>query len=731
MKLVTSLVMLCGLLISFVQASVARQSAQLTFTSPKHSEFKLAPTRFDRFVGQYTSAADPYSILSFWREGDAFFVQRTDGTKLELFAESEKVFFTKVVKARVTFQLRARGKVAGLSLRQPNGDTSFLRKTSDRPIIESPQAFTKREAMIQMRDGVRLHTLIFTPQNVRAALPILLRRTPYGADVIDERFINRRYKEFVRDGYIFVLQDIRGRYRSEGQFMMMRPPRDRTDPKSVDESTDTYDTIDWLVKNAGRNNGRVGVFGVSYDGWLAAVATIEPHPALKASSPQAPMTDAYLGDDFFHNGAFRQSMSHEYVKMMETSKGKTLSTFDRDTYDWYLELGSLSRLTEEFQGKLPTWNAFVEHPNYDDYWKARGSQRYLADTSVPTLVVGGWWDQEDFFGALATYKALEKHDAGHQNFIVLGPWNHGGWKQNFGRSLGDLNFGSSTGLYFRSQVQAPWFAYYLKGKGRLRQPEALTFQAGSNKWLSYESWPPRDAVARDLFLQSNGKLSFEKPAPGNGREFESYVSDPAAPVPFRKRPIEAMNNEAEEETGWDTWLVQDQRFLQGRADVVSWQTEILDHDLTISGDIVAHLFASTTGTDSDWVVKLIDVYPDAYPEDEKMAGYRLMVAGEIFRGRFRESLETPKPLVPGEVHDYTLDLHGSDYSFKKGHRLMVQVQSTWFPLNDRNPQKFVENIFKAEPSDYQAATQRVYQSVRYPSHVTLPVVSQQLKRPLP
>jgi putative CocE/NonD family hydrolase len=724
MKQPTSLFIFCGLIaLLTIQESFARQSAQPTPTPTQHSEVKLAPRFFDRFAGQYISDIEPYSVLSFWREGDAFFVQRTDGAKIEIFAESETVFFPKIINALVTFKLGAQGKAVGLNLRQPNGDTSYLRKSSEQPIIEAPQAFEKREEMIPMRDGMRLHTVIYTPQNAREALPILLRRTPYGADVIDAGFINRRYKEFVKDGYIFVLQDIRGRYRSEGQFMMMRPPRDRTDPKAFDESTDTYDTIDWLVKNVAQNNGRVGIFGVSYDGWLAAVATIEPHPALKAASPQAPMTDTYLGDDFFHNGAFRQAMGYEYVKLMESSKGRTLSTFNEDTYDWYLGLGSPSRIGPEFQGKLPTWNAFVAHPNYDDYWKARSAQRYLTKTTVPTLVVGGWWDQEDFYGALATYEALEKHDKDHHNFIVLGPWNHGGWKQDFGRSLGDLNFGLSTGLYFRSQIQAPWFAYYLKDKGRLNEPEALTFQAGSNKWLSYDRWPPRDAVARDLFLHSGRQLSFEKPAPKNGQEFESYVSAPAAPVPFRKRPIEAMNNEKEEATGWDTWLVHDQRFLQGRADVVSWQTEILDKDLTISGNIIAHLFASTTGTDSDWIVKLIDVYPDAYPEDKNMAGYQLMVTSEIFRGRFRESLEIPKPLVPGEVAEYPINLHSSNYCFKKGHRLMVQVQSTWFPLYDRNPQKFVENIFKAGPSDYQTATQRVYQSARYPSHVTLPIVN--------
>ena len=719
----TSLFIFCGLIaLLTIQENFARQSALPTHTPPPRDEIKLAPKLFDRFTGQYISGTEPYSVLSFWREGDKYFVQRTDGAKIEIFAESETVFFPKILNALITFQLGARGEAVGLSLRQPNGDTAYLRKSSDQPIIEAPQPFAKREAMIPMRDGTRLHTIIYTPQNAREALPILLRRTPYSVDGIDAAFINRRYKDLVKDGYIFVLQDIRGRYRSEGQFVMMRPPRTRTDPKAFDESTDTYDTIDWLVRNVEKNNGRVGIFGVSYDGWLASVATIDAHPALKASSPQAPMTDVYLGDDFFHNGAFRQAVGYEYVRLMESSKGRTLTTFDRDAYDWYLEFGSLSRIGQEFQGKLPTWNAFVAHPNYDDYWKARGAQRYLTQTTVPTLVVGGWWDQEDFYGALATYQALEKHDRDHQNFLVLGPWNHGNWRQDLGRSLGDLKFGLSTSLYFRSQIQAPWFAYYLKSKGSLNVPEALTFQTGSNKWVSYDRWPPREAVARNLFLQSGRRLSFEKPAPKNGPEFESYVSDPAAPVPFRKRPIAAIYNEKEEETGWETWLVQDQRFLQGRADVISWQSEPLDKDLTISGNIVARLFASTTGTDSDWIVKLIDVYPAAYPEDQNMAGYQLMVTGEIVRGRFRESLEVPKPLAPGEVNEYAINLLSSNYCFKKGHRVMVQVQSTWFPLYDRNPQTFVENIFKAGPSDYQTATQRVYQSARYPSHVTLPVV---------
>ena len=594
-----------------------------------------------------------------------------------------------------------------------------LRRISNGPAVELLHPFEKREAMIPMRDGVRLHTLIFAPSKQSVALPLLLNRTPYGVGQSNSESLNRRYNELVKDGYIFALQDIRGRYGSEGKFLMNRPLRDKNNPNSIDESTDTYDTIDWLLKNVPKNNGRVGILGVSYDGWLAAVATIDAHPALKASSPQAPMTDTYLGDDFFHNGAFRETYGYEYVKSMESSKEDADVTFDRDAYDWYLSLGSLSTITEDSQGKFPTWNAFVAHPNYDDYWKARASVRYLRQTAVATLVVGGWWDQEDFYGTLKTYEALEKFDRDHKNFVVLGPWNHGGWS-GFGRTLGNVDFGSSTGLYFRSHIQAPWFAYYLKDKGRLNEPEAVTFQSGTNKWITSDRWPPKEVVERDMFLRSNKELAFEKPPANREQEFESYVSDPANPVPYRKRPIEATYDPRG--SGWSTWLVQDQRFLQGRADVLTWQTPILDQPLTISGDVIAHLFASTTGTDSDWIVKLIDVYPDSYPEDKTMAGYQLMIADEIFRGRFRESFEQPAPIAPNQVNEYVFNLHSNNHSFLKGHRVMVQVQSTWFPLYDRNPQKFVENIFTARPSDYQLATERVYESSRYPSHVTLPVI---------
>jgi putative CocE/NonD family hydrolase len=577
-------------------------------------------------------------------------------------------------------------------------------------------AFDRRDELIQMRDGVHLHTLVYSPPNRTERLPIILERTPYGVGETNSNEINQRFAEFVRDGYIFVLQDIRGRYGSEGQFQMNRPPRDKKD--GVDESTDTYDTIDWLVKNVPDNNGRVGIIGVSYDGWLAAVATIDPHPALKASSPQAPMTDTYLGDDFFHNGAFRQSYGYEYVKSMETSKEFTQILLGKDAYDWYLGLGSLSKLTDEGQGRWPTWNAFVAHPNYDDYWKARAAERYLKSTSVPTLVVGGWWDQEDFYGSLATYEALEKVDKRNQNFIVLGPWNHGGWDGQ-GRTLGAIDFGSSTGAYFRSQIQAPWFASYLKDNRKFTEPEAMTFQSGANKWVASDRWPPIESKSRDLFFHSGKKLSFDKPPAADAEANESYVSDPANPVRYRQGAIQPTYGQG---STWYTWLVQDQSFLQNRKDVISWQTDVLDRDLNMSGEAVAHLFASTTGTDSDWIVKLIDVYPDKYPEDPRMAGFQLMVVDEIFRGRYRESFEKPSPIRPNQVEEYTIDLRANNHSFRKGHRVMVQVQSTWFPLYDRNPQKFVPNIFTAAPSDYQTATQRVYESVRYPSHVTIPVI---------
>ncbi len=681
----------------------------------KPAEVKIDPKIFDDYVGQYSFPNNPDFIISFFREGDKFYLQATDQGRLEIFPASESKFFLKAIDADATFLRDAQGKVTGMLWYQ-GGRQTQTNKISNQPAVETSVPFDKRQVMIRMRDGARLHTLIFTPKNQKESLPILIERTPYGIDDTDSDAISRRFRDLVKDGYIFVFQDIRGRYGSQGQFLMNRPLRDPKDAKGIDESIDTYDTIDWLVKNVKKNNRRVGILGVSYDGWLAAVATINAHPALKASSPQAPMTDTWLGDDFFHNGAFRQSYGYEYVKMMETSKENSEVSFDKDAYDWYLEKGSLGRITEMNEGKFPTWNAFVSHPSYDAYWKARGYGNQYKATHVATLVVGGWWDQEDFYGALATYAALEKYDKSNHNFVVLGPWNHGGWGGP-GRGLGDVNFGSSTGNYFRSQVQAPWFAYYLKGKGKLNQPEALTFQSGSNQWTQSDRWPPKEAVARDLYFHTGKKLSFDKPASANAAE--SYVSDPANPVPYRQRPIQPTYGPG---SSWYTWLVQNQSFLKDRKDVLAWETAVLDRDLTIDGEVIAHLFASTTGTDSDWDVKLIDVYPDVNSDDPKMNGYELMIVDEIFRARYLHGFDRPEPITPNQVNEYVIDLRGNNHTFKQGHRVMVQVQSTWFPLYDRNPQTYVENIFMAKPSDYQPATQRVYESTRYPTHVTLPVM---------
>ena len=683
----------------------------------KPAEIKIDPKTFDDYVGQYVFAENPDLVLSFFREGTNYFIQASSQGRIQIYPASTSKFFTKILDADATFARDPQGKVVAVLWRQ--GDrTSRAQRTSDQPAVEPNVVFNRREEMIRMRDGVRLHTLIYTPKDQKESLPLIITRTPYGIAETDSDTINRRNRDLIRDGYIFVLQDIRGRYGSEGQFVMNRPLHDPKDAKGIDESTDTYDTIDWLVKNVKKNNHRAGIFGVSYDGWLSAVATINAHPALKASSPQAPMTDTWLGDDFFHNGAFRQSYGYEYVKMMETSKENSEVSFDKDAYDWYLEKGSLGRITELNEGKFPTWNAFVAHPAYDDYWQARGYGTKLKATSVATLVVGGWWDQEDFYGTLATYAALEKFDKSDHNFVVLGPWNHGGWN-GFGRSLGDVNFGNSTGNYFRSQVQAPWFAYYLKGKGKLNEPEALTFQSGSNQWTRSDRWPPREAVARDLFLHDGNKASFEKPAPLGFHDYAEYVSDPANPVPYRKPPIQPTYGRG---SSWYTWLVQNQNFLEGRRDVLSWKSEVLNSDLTIDGEVMAHIFASTSGTDSDWIVKLIDVYPDKDPEEPKMNGYQLMIVDEIFRGRYLHGFDNPQPITRDQINEYVIDLRANNHTFKKGHRLMVQAQSTWFPLYDRNPQKFVENIFLARPEDYQPATQRIYESSRYPSHVTLPVM---------
>ena len=582
--------------------------------------------------------------------------------------------------------------------------------------------FSRTEAFIPMRDGIKLYTEIYVPRDSPERLPFLITRTPYGVTPgrAPGRELKNAYKELAQDGYIFVFQDIRGRYQSEGRFVMLRRPRERSDPKAIDESTDAFDTIEWLLKNVANHNGRAGMLGISYGGWLTVMAAIDPHPALKAVSEQASPADMYLGDDFHHNGAFRLSYGFEYAALMETSKTNFSFAFDRyDTYEWYLKLGPLSNADKKYSlGKLPTWAAFVAHPNYDEFWRGQAVPPYLGKPAVPNLNVAGWWDQEDFYGPLKIYETLEKNDPDHRNYLAAGPWNHGGWARGDGRKLGRIDFGSDTARYFREKIQAPWFAFWLKDQGSLPLHEALTFETGSNKWELHDEWPPRRNVTRrKLYFREAGSLSFDSPRREGKQEFDSYVSDPVRPVPYRQRPIEPTYPGP----GWPVWLLEDQRFVHLRPDVLSWETEALNEDVVVAGDIVARLYASTSGSDSDWIVKLIDVYPEKVPADPKMGGYQLMIASEVLRGRFRRGFEKPEPVASNRVNEYTIDLHSNHHAFLKGHRIMAQVQSTWFPLIDRNPQKYVSNIFKATEADFRKATQRVYRSRALPSHIELPV----------
>ncbi len=582
-------------------------------------------------------------------------------------------------------------------------------------LAQDDARFTRTEAMVPMRDGVRLFTRVYVPKDAKGPLPILFLRTPYGIDGRAERQFKVYLRDLVEDGYVFAYQDIRGRQQSEGTFVMTRPPRDPKDPKAIDEASDTSDTIDWLLKTVPNHNGRVGMLGISYDGWLTACALLDPHPALKAVSPQASPVDMFLGDDFHHAGAFRLSYGFEYVAMMETDKTNASFHFDRhDTFEWYLGLGALSNVNSKyFKGKMPTWNDFVEHPNYDAFWKKQSLEPRLTSVTVPTLNVAGWFDQEDFRGPLRIYELLERHDSKDQNFLVVGPWNHGGWAGGPGDKLGKVTFDAATGKFFRANFQAPFFAKYLKDR-EVKVPEARMFQTGSNKWVEYDKWPPKGVSTKSLYLRSGGKLSFEVPTDDGADE---YVSDPANPVPYRPRPVTPTYPGRE----WKEWMVEDQRFTAHRPDVLTYESEPLTEDLTVAGSMTAKLFAATSGTDCDWVVRLIDVYPDDYPDEPEMGGFQQLVIGEPTRARFRKGLGKPEGVTPNAVEEYTIDLHWGHHCFRTGHKVMVQVSSTWFPLIDRNPQTFVPNIFEAKDADFRKATQRVVRAAAQPSRVELQV----------
>jgi putative CocE/NonD family hydrolase len=592
-------------------------------------------------------------------------------------------------------------------------------------------AFTHQHVMIPMRDGVRLETVIMVPRAAAGPLPILLRRTPYGVPADASGMGSPALKDFVKDGYIFVVQNLRGRFGSEGTFELSSKA-DLSNPKATSETTDAYDSIEWLVKNVAGNNGRVGIYGVSYDGLTAAMTLLQPHPALKAVSEQASPVDQWMNDDDHRFGALRESYAFEYAVYEQADKNaNTHFAFETyDSYSWYLNLGPLSNINAKYLfGKIPYWNSIVEHPDYDEFWKSEAWVRQLHGTSVPNLNVAGFWDQEDPWGPWEIYRRSEERDPNHANLMVAGPWYHGQWHAPTATSIGLIPFGGhDTAVEFREKIEAPWFRYWLHDRGDKFPWKASTFRTGTNTWRTYTAWPP-PSTATNLYLQANGTLSFDPPPAGD--RFVQYISDPANPVPYRQRPISPTYPQGD----WRLWEVADQRFVDNRPDVARWVSAPLDRDITVTGELSATLFASTTGTDSDFVVKLIDVYPEtaqptAWAPDvgpppgeyaKSLNGYELPIAMEVRRGRYNQSYEHPQPLVAGQPMQFAVPLRSHDHVFVKGHRIMVQVQSTWFPLIDRNPQKFVPSIYQAKADDFVVATQRIYTSRERPSHIVLPI----------
>jgi putative CocE/NonD family hydrolase len=590
--------------------------------------------------------------------------------------------------------------------------------------------FDRVEAMVPMRDGVRLETELYVPKGAKEKLPILLMRTPYGFSPDPKGFsqwLSRPWlADLVRDGYLVAFQNVRGRFKSEGVYTMEGAPRDRKDPRATDEASDAYDTVAWLVANAPGNDGKVGILGASIPGRLAAVAMLDPHPAVKAYSPQATPADNFLGDDDFHAGAFRAGVMMHFVGVMERSKSfSDVRWAHYDLYDASLALGPLGEVARSLGiGALPSWLDFSTHPTYDGFWKARALPSLLAKPppGAAVLHVGGAFDQEDRRGPVALYQAMERGDAEGRNFLVQGPWAHRTWRLHEGDRLGAIPFGSATARFFREEVQAPFFACRLKGRCGTPLPEALVFQTGTNVWQRLPAWPPKEARERSVYLQAGGRLSFEPPTAEGEGEADAFLSDPAKPVPFLPRPIPTPDDEEGWEAVWPASLVADQRFAHGRPDVLAWTSEPLAEDVVVAGGIAAHLFVSTTGTDADWVAKLVDVHPERDAPAPALRGYQLPVAAEILRGRFRRGFEKPERFTPGKVEEVTVDLLTRSHVFRKGHRIMVQVQSTWFPLYDRNPQTFVPNVFEAKAGDFRAQTHRVHRSRRFPSRVTFATV---------
>ena len=606
---------------------------------------------------------------------------------------------------------------------------------AQRPMINKDDSayirehYTKIEKQIPMRDGVKLFTIIYVPKDDTKKYPIMFDRTPYSAGPYgdeDYKLTLGPSMLFARDGYIFVYQDVRGRYMSEGQFIATRPYIPNKKKKTeVDESSDSYDTIDWLVKNLPNNNGKVGTWGISAPGFYTTMTTIDAHPALKAASPQAPVTDWFMGDDRHHNGAFFLMGTFSFLSYYGTVRPEPTPNHalsfagygTPDAYEFYKNLGPLKNVNEKyFKGKNPIWNEMMDNENYDTFWQSRTPVPHLKNIKPAVMTVGGWFDQEDLYGPLKTFAGIEKNKPSSPNYIVMGPWTHGSWTRGNNDALGNIRFNSETGPYYREHIELAFFNHYLKGTTDPALPKATIFETGSNQWKKYSAWPPKEAEEKNLYLQANGKLSFDAPSE-NTAAYDEFVSDPNNPVPYTK--------EIRIDRGSD-FMFEDQRFAASRPDVLVYQSDVLENDIIISGNVLADLFVSTTGTDADFVVKLIDVYPGDAPNDSpipgtKMGGFQLLVRGDVMRSKFRKSFTTPEAMVPNEVTEVKFDMQDAAHCFKKGHKIMIQVQSSWFPLVDRNPQKFV-NIYKAEAADFQKATHRVYFKKGSASHVKVSVV---------
>ncbi|PAX07231.1 CocE/NonD family hydrolase [Sphingomonas lenta] len=571
---------------------------------------------------------------------------------------------------------------------------------------ESP--FTVTEVMIPMRDGAKLHTVITAPRNATGPLPVLFSRTPYGVRTDAPPTVPRSWAALAKDGYIFVNQSMRGRFKSDGVFTLSTA----VGQGATDEATDAYDSIDWLVKNVPGNSGKVGMWGISYPGFTAAVALARPHPALKAVSPQAAWTDYWLNDDLHRYGALRLSYATDWLYLLQKNKENAEFSYDeKDAYDWFLKQGPVENIDKQhFRGAVPMFTSLLEHPNHDAFYKRQDWSKSLGRTTVPTLNVTGYWDQEDPWGSWRIHETQQRNDPDNLAVMVAGPWSHGYWSRFQGTNLGRIDYGVNSTGQFLEEVQAPFFAYWLHGRGAKPDYELKSFQSGSWTWKSYPRWPIA-AAQRDLYLRADGTLGFER----GGEGCRSYVSDPADPVPYRPRPISTGFGPE-----WQWWEAEDQRYLSGRKDVLSWVGAPLTEDLTVTGQVLGRLLASTSGTDSDFVVKLIDVFPDGYKgaDGADLGGYQLPVAMEIRRGKFLTSGERPQALRPNRVVTWDVPLRERDHVFKRGHRLMVQVQSSWFPVIDRNPQTFVPNIARARPEQFVKATQRVCAG----SKVVLPLV---------